>query len=146
MAERPLGVSILAVLSIIGGIIEIFGGIVMWAMGGFFLMFLQGEAGNMTGMEGAPLAMLGFLQGLLAVISIVVIIFGIIGIIIGLGLWNGKEWARILTIVFSALGILWGILTLPVGIISIIIGVIVIWYLTRPHVVNFFKGVEEAGY
>ena len=142
MSSRPLGVAILSVLSIIGGIIYVVGGVVLFSLGGFLISFFLIE-GNVSSMNGIPFTFMGLLQGLMMVVSIIVIIIGIMAILVGYGLWTGKEWARILTIVFSIFGIIFGIFTLPTGIIVILIDVIIIWYLTRPHVVDWFRGVHE---
>ena len=142
MAERPLGVSILAVLSILFGALAVIGGIILASFGSIFMEpLLIGM--NMS--DGMPAGFMGFFSFFFYAMAIVLIISGLISVIIGYGLWNGKEWARILAIIFSVLGIIWGIFTLPAGIIGIIINGIILWYLTRPHVVSFFKGVEPTG-
>ncbi len=59
---------------------------------------------------------------------------GIVGIFIGVGLWKGQRWARDMTLVFSATGILFGIWefiqnNLGTGIFEILYNLIVGLYL-----------------
>ncbi len=94
-AGRPLGVSIIAILIIIGGI----------------MMFLGGP---------------------------VFAVLGIIYIIVGASLWTGKEWARKAAIILSVLAIITNAVSF--NIVGIIINIIVIYYLTREHVKEYFLG------
>ena len=121
--ERPTGVTILAILEIIAGI----------------LMFL-GAAGMMVlASIGGTVPIAGIVFGVFATImALVLVILGIIAFILAYGLWNGKGWAWWLTIIFSVISIIVNILSLPGGIIGIIIAVIILYYLTRPHVKEFF--------
>ena len=79
----------------------------------------------------------------MAILGAGVFIMGAIGIIIGWGLWNGKDWARIIMIIFLILGIISGLFPLIYldisGLVGVAIDIIIIYYLTRPHVVAFFK-------
>ncbi len=54
----------------------------------------------------------------------------------GLGLLNGKEWGRILSIAHAALSLFW----IPVG---TVIGILSIIYLTRSEVTDYFKPSGE---
>ena len=65
--ERPLGVTILAILQMLGGIIALIGGI-----GGIALMY--------------------FLP-LLGILGAVLLIVGLIELFVGYGLWGMKSWA-----------------------------------------------------
>jgi hypothetical protein len=55
------------------------------------------------------------------------------------GLVSGRGWARILGIIFAVMDILVGAASFPTGIIWILIGGGIIYYLTRPEVNDFFK-------
>jgi len=65
--------------------------------------------------------------------GIAFIISGIIGIVISRGLWKGKNWARIVVIVFSLIGIVSNIMGLFAkdfsSIIPLIIDIVIAWYL-----------------
>ncbi len=120
--ERPLGVTILAVLSGIGGILAILGGLALGAMAG---------AGGLSGMEGME-----GLGPLMAYGSTMAIIMGLINLIIAYGLWNGKSWAWWLTVVFAALNALMSLVSMMI--VSLVIAAVIIWYMLRPHVKAFF--------
>ncbi|MEM0011094.1 MAG: hypothetical protein QXP86_06605 [Nitrososphaerota archaeon] len=121
--ERPFGVTVLAILEIIGGLILI-------GTGAFI-----GAAGMMAGM--VPYVGWAFGPAFLA-LGVVIILIGLFSFVIAYGLWTGKGWAWTLALVLSIIGIIVGIFNLPGGIIGIIINVIIIYYLTRPHVKAFF--------
>jgi hypothetical protein len=129
--ERPLGVTILAILEAIGGIIYLAGILII----GLFLEMIR---------EFMPGAMpeAGFLKGFIELIvliaTIVLLILGLVSFLLAYGLWTGKGWAWTLTFIFSIIGILLGLISLPSGIISILINVLILYYLTRPHVKAFF--------
>ena len=104
--ERPMGVTILAVLYIIQGIILMTSPFLLSSMLGFDLM------GN--AMCFAPF-----------------IIIGLIPFLIGYGLWEGMDWARILAFIFAIIGLI----AIPIG---TIISIIIIIYLRKPEVKAYF--------
>ena len=91
LPKRPLGISILAILYIIGGLLSIAFGVLLELSGTAYL-------------EGVPYASL--ITGFITVIAVLLILDGFFNIFIGVGLWKLKRWARICAIVFSILGIL----------------------------------------
>lgn len=107
--EHPSGVTILAVLEFITGIFYIIAAI------GLFTL--------------AAISAIGV---------IVFLLMGFIALGIGWGLWKLKKWAYQVAMILAILGILTNLLTLPVGIIGIIISVIIIYYLTRPEIKEVF--------
>lgn len=78
------------------------------------------------------------------VASGVFIVLAIITFVIAWGLLTGKNWARWIGIIVSALGVLSGLATLPIGIVFVVIDGAIIYYLTRPNVVNWFTGRASA--
>jgi hypothetical protein len=111
--ERPFGVTIIAILSILGGI----GSILL----GFIVLIIP---------------ILGIILG-----GIFVII-GISYFVVAYGLWNGRRWAWILTVLISALGIVIGLASIIIGtggsILYIIVNAIIIYYLFKPDVKAYF--------
>jgi hypothetical protein len=51
---------------------------------------------------------------------------------------NGLGWAWGLGLVVAVIGIVLGLPSLPGSIVSILLKVLIIYYLTRPHVKRFF--------
>jgi uncharacterized membrane protein (DUF2068 family) len=118
--DRPLGVTIIAILTIIGGI-------------GFLIS-------GITAVGVAPfLPDLGILS---AAIGAVLIALGIAYFVMAYGLWKGKGWAWTITLVLSFIGIVLGIASIVTGNIGalfhLIINIIVVYYLYRPNVKIFF--------
>lgn|SRR5688572_27845893 len=111
--ERPFGVTIIALLAVLGGI------------GSILLGFI-----------GLIIPILGIILG-----GIFVII-GLSYFVVAYGLWNGRSWAWILTILISALGIVVGLVSIMIGtggsLLFIIVNVIIIYYLFKPDVKTYF--------
>lgn len=127
--QRPFGVTILAILEIIGGLLELGVGALMFTAAALFGSLIPEEEVSGLG---------GFLTGLFSVIGIIFVIIGLIALFIAYGLWTGQGWAWTLCLIFSIIGIIIGILSLPTGIISLIINILILYYITRPHVKAFF--------
>ena len=121
---RPIGVTILAILEIIEG-----------------LVFL-GYAALLSALSATALTSIPFVGPIIAAIfgavAIVLIILGIAGFVLAYGLWGGKGWAWTLSIIFAVIGILVGLVTLPNGIVIIIIDALIIYYLMQSQVKAFF--------
>jgi hypothetical protein len=112
--SRPFGVTLIAILAVLGGI-------------GSFLSGLAAVA---------IIPLLGiFLGGIL-------IIIGLAYFVVAYGLWKGLNWAWIITLIVSVIGIISGLGSLAVGnmgaIFHLIINAIVIYYLYRPNVKAYF--------
>ena len=128
---RPLGVSILSVLAYIGAVVTLIGGIAMIAGSTVVSTLIEKLVPEYASWSAAGTALLIFL-------GIVFILLAVLDYFIGRGLWDGKEWARILVLIFLVLGIL-GSLS-PFEIVSIIIDALLIWYLGfNKDVRNYFK-------
>ncbi len=138
MAEtpRPTGVAVLAILGALGGVLSLFGAVVLGILAGTMSEFIESTIEEYG--AGAIPDIGGFVTGIIMVIAAVAAIMGILLFIDAYGLWTGKSWAWWLTIILSVIGIIGGLLSLPGGIIGIIIEVLIIYYFTRPHVKEFF--------
>lgn len=123
MSGRPLGITILVILEVISGLI--------WFGSAASLLIAAGAA--------VMIPLIGLLAGgVLVIISAISIILGLVSFAIAWGFWIGASWSWSLAISLSILGIILGLLTLPAGIITILINIAVICYLTRPHVKSYF--------
>jgi hypothetical protein len=112
--DRPLGVTILSILAILGGI-----GFLISGSAAFALVPLAG-----------------------IIIGGALILIGLAYFVMAYGLWKGKKWAWTITLILSIIGIILGILSLFGGnmgaIFQILINAIVIYYLYRPNVKAYF--------
>ena len=133
---RPSGVSVLAILAALGGILGLIVAVVLGIMSTEMATLIESL---MEEYGAVVLPGIGeFIETLVLAIAAVLAISGILALIDAYGLWIGAGWAWWLTIILSVLGIIGGLLSLPGGIISIIIDILIIYYFTRPHVKEFF--------
>lgn len=109
--ERPLGVTILAILQMLGGIIALIGGI-----GGIALMY--------------------FLP-LLGILGAVLLIVGLIELFVGYGLWGMKSWAWTWAMIINILNIILSIVQFDI--VGLIIPLIIVIYLNQPDIKSRFR-------
>ena len=128
MGERPLGVTIIAIVVMISGIVSVCSGIVGFGAFGFETL------GSLFGAGGpdfwAPVS------------SGVNTLWGLFMIIFGYGLWSMKEWARFATVALIGLYLVWQVIRIfapgPVNWFSFVVGVIVVIYLSRQQTRELF--------
>ncbi len=114
--DRPLGVTILGILQILGGIFSI--------IAGFGLIAI---AALMIGMEL-----------LFMVIGAVTLVLGIVALIVGWGLYTMKSWAWMIAIILNIINIILAIYP-SFNIISMIIPIIIILYLNQADIKSRFR-------
>ena len=125
--QRPTGVTILAVLQLIGGILSVLGGIGLLFAGA-------------TATPDGP----GANSGVATVFGFGLIVSGTIGLIAGYGLFTLKGWGWLLAVIFSILNVLSSLWNLIQGnaILSAIVGLVVsgliLYYLYTPTVKRAF--------
>ncbi|MFH1751777.1 MAG: hypothetical protein ABH821_02465 [archaeon] len=116
MAEKPIGITFNMILFVLSGIMALVAGIVLIGLGGFLASI---PTDQMTGMMTPEL-----LGSLGTVIGAVMIIIGIISFVIAKGIWDGKNWARIIGTVLA----IFGLLSIPIGTIISIIQLYFFWF------------------
>ena len=133
--QRPMGITILAALAFIGGILGICGGL-SGIIGGSFL-------GGLAASVGASAATT--LGGMIAVYSIIALAFAVADLVFGFGAWTLKPWAWMLGMVLFGLNIVFQLVSLLAGwasfgsvIIPVAIGGVIIYYLLTPEVKKAF--------
>ena len=124
--QRPLGVTILAVLAAIGGVLGILAGVA-----------LMGLSSASSG-----LAISG-LSGYLGLFGGIVLITSVLELVLAYGFWTLKPWAWLLGIVLEIVGVGTSLLTFrsetaTSTITSVVIAGIIIYYLWQPHVRRAF--------
>lgn len=122
---RPTGVTILAVLEIISGVIAI-------AFGAFF--------GALVGSMG--IGMMGGDSGVIfGVVSGITVVIGAISFLMAWGLLKGKSWAWTITLILTIISLIFDLPSM--NIIGLIIDIVILYYLFRPHVKAYFgKGAQ----
>jgi hypothetical protein len=130
---RPIGITLLAVLHVIQAVILFLGGIGLIALGAFIR----------RGLFGLP----RFLNGVAYLIGVVVLIIGLLYLGLAWGLWTGKGWAWILSLILTALGLIGSLISLVRGgfgmVVVLILDAAILYYLFRPTVRVFF-GEQKA--
>ena len=126
--QRPFGVTLLAVLHVIQALVVFLVGVVVVAVGELVSRRLF----------GVP----HLLRGILWVIGAVLIILRLLYLVLAYGLWTGKGWAWWISLLLAGLGVLGSLLSLLRGgliaIITLLLDILIIYYLTRPNVKTFF--------
>jgi hypothetical protein len=124
-SARPTGITILAVLSGIGGVLGIFGGLTVTVLGGF-------------------VAAVGGLGGMIGLIGLVALAVGIAELALAYGFWTIKPWAwmlgigvQVATIVIAVLYVLAGF-SITNEIISVVVAGVIIYYLWQPSIKALF--------
>jgi len=116
-----LVVKIISILGYVGAGLGILMSLLLLFGGSFILGVLP--------LEGMP-QLLGALAGaFIIVIAILLLAFSIFWIFVSRALWNHKNWARIVVIVFAVLGILGSLSTIPSGILSLLIDGAIVYFL-----------------
>lgn len=121
---RPTGITILAILEGLGGLLLLFGALAIFALSAV------GYASSGTG---------GFLVGAVGgAIAVFLVLLALITFAVAYSFWTGKPWGWWLGIILSGLQIISGLITFPAGILNVALGVIILYYLTRPYVKIWF--------
>ncbi|QOJ78558.1 hypothetical protein IG193_07320 [Infirmifilum lucidum] len=129
--ERPLGVTILAVLGFLFSALAILSGIALMAFG---------LIGDMI-FRKAPLPLLFPLVA--GAVGLLMLVLGGITLVVSWGLWTGQSWAWWIEVILHALNALFSLAELPRGIISLVISALILYYLFKPHVKEYF-GVKVS--
>jgi lysylphosphatidylglycerol synthetase-like protein (DUF2156 family) len=108
--QRPIGVTILAILSFLGGLFEIFAGLGMMA--------LAAISGTIDPAVFGPLA------AFMGIIGILLLILGLVTMVVAIGLWRMRAWAwwvaiivNIVSLAINAASYSWTGLVLPLIIV-----------------------------
>ncbi len=117
---RPTGVTILAILEIISGIIAIAAGL------------LIATISSMIGIE------FGAIGG---VISGMVIAIGVASFVMAWGLLQGKSWAWTTTLVLTIISLIFDLA--GANLVGLIIDIVILYYLFRPNVKAYFGKSEQ---
>jgi multisubunit Na+/H+ antiporter MnhG subunit len=128
---RPTGVTILAVLQVLGGIVFFGLGVLLMAIAG-----LIGIVGLTPGTSPFPI-LIG--SAVVGIIGIIMLAIGILGFAAAYGFWNGLGWSWTVGIAIAVIGVIITISSLPHGILGLAIEALILYYLTRPYVKRWFR-------
>ena len=135
--HRPIGITIISILMIIGGLVLLFTGITP--------LFL----GPLISIESSSDYQITELGLLITIGGLVLVGLGIASLAVSWGLLKGKGWARTITLIISIIAIMFAIISLVssqdlVHVITVIIYGIIIYYMFTDKVKLFFGKVKES--
>ncbi|NYT12379.1 MAG: hypothetical protein GKC03_07520 [Methanomassiliicoccales archaeon] len=142
MRARPIGVTILAILAFLMGLIYL-----LMAAGSFLVAVLPLE--EWQGIGRVPEFIADNAGIIFTSLGVLFLILAIVSFLLSYGFFKGRPWAWTLGIILGVLSIIssvinlllyWDISNLSSTIISILIAVLLIFYLTRPGVKRYFRG------
>lgn len=134
MSERPTGVTILAVLAVIGGLLALF-------LGGFMAFIGPAMGVEMTKQTGdAATAVYGTLM---TGLGVALLVQGLLQLVTAYGLFTLKGWAWALAVILQIFSLAVNGFQLVRGqmggpVIGILIAAGILYYLFRPHVKRAF--------
>jgi len=131
---RPLGVTLVGFYQILRGVLSI--------LFGLSIMAFTGLAAKLASMAAEGNAVERLLSSFGHIAGLVIIVFGIVHMLAGYGVLQMENWGRLLTLLFSAIGLVLVLHGVMVGhIFSIIFGAInaaSIFYLAMPPIKRAF--------
>ena len=132
--EKPLGVDLLAIVMVISGIFAVFSGIDAL----YFASFLKSVAPINTAMYGT----FGAVATYSAVWGSIILALGIGSFMVAYGLFHGRSWGWSGAVALAIIGIVIPIMNMMAGywpsIFTLILSIIVLYYLSRPQVKAYF--------
>lgn len=138
--SRPTGVTILAILAAIGGVLGLLGGLAIIGIGGLAGGFIGGAAGAAIG-------------GLAVIGGLIVLVLAVLELVLAYGFWNLRPWAWQLGVILAAvqiviaiLGVLRIVFYQDIGgaIISIAISGVILYYLNQAEIRRAFNAPEKG--
>jgi uncharacterized membrane protein HdeD (DUF308 family) len=146
--HRPLGITIIAILTILDGIAFLASGIAAVTVAPFlFGVTINNDNNNVPPVTGtSTIGSVTLPDTLLVMMSVVtgavILALGIAYFVMTYGLLKGKGWAWTVTVVLCCIGIALGLVSVVNehldGIFNILINAFIFYYIYRPYVKSFF--------
>ena len=130
---RPTGVTILAILALIGGVLGVFGGLTITVLGGV-----------VTTVSGG-------LGGIVVILGILLLALSVVELALAYGFWTLQPWAwqlgfvlQVASVALAVLQVLSGGLSFANILITLVVAGIVLYYLNTPDVRKAFSAPETG--
>jgi hypothetical protein len=130
---RPTGITIIAVVALIAGILQIFGGLGLITVGGLIAS---------VGLLGGGFVFIG---------GLALLAFGVADLALAYGFWTVKTWAWRLGVVLALANVAWAVVSLVLVsfdltnvLVTIVVAAIWIYYLNLPSIRAAF-GAPASG-
>ena len=149
--RRPAALTTVAILSIINGIVLLVGGVAsILIVPTIISSLVSNDLSNLTNTEDLSpqfeTVLTNEIINIVYIVSSVTIALGLAWFGLAWGLFTGKGWAWLITVIFaiitvvvSIIGILSGSIT---SIPTLIINGVILYYMYRPHIKSYFGGVS----
>jgi uncharacterized membrane protein (DUF2068 family) len=147
---RPLGVTIVAILTVINGIILLASGVFAVIFAPQIITSALNQANvTMTDQQGQELA--NNIAGVASTAAVIgggiVIAFGIAWLLIAWGLFTAKGWAWIVTVILAIVSAIFSAIGIGGGgfiphVIILIIDIVILYYMYRPNVKSYFGRIK----
>ena len=151
--SRPGGITVLTILQGITSIVMLVGGVGLLVLSTFIASGgwdIIPEAEFTAALEEVPWAstftdvqIFALTAAFLTGIGLILLILAVLGFIMTWGLWTAKSWARTITMILAVISIVTGIFSLPGSLISILINIGILYYLTRPHIKAYYQKIHD---
>lgn len=154
--RRPTGVTVIAVLAIIAGVLLLFAGLALVTLAPFLSQIKLNDGINSSktsislNVNGTvvtiPKNALFVLGGFIGILGTTLIALGIADFVVAWGLWKGKGWAWIVTIIINIISAVLNIISIVAGSLGsiggLIINGIIVYYLYRPNIKSYFDSIK----
>ena len=170
--KRPIRITIISIIIILNGSFLLFGGITTFIVTKNFSSFDQLDSvpftleSNNTNVQTIDSDILNNINYFLYFIGGIITLFSLVNFVIAYGLLKGKSWARISTIIISIISIVANIIIILIvvsvldiiesmfneesilggNILNIIINSIIVYYLYRKEIKDYFHNVNRKSF
>lgn len=149
--KRPADLTTVTILSIINGIVLLVGGVVsILIVPTLVSTLLSNDMSNLTNTENLSpqfgIALTNAIINVVYVVSSVAIALGLTWFGLAWGLFSGKGWAWLITVIFAMISVVVSIVGVLSGSITsiptLIINGVILYYMYRPHIKSYFGRVS----
>jgi len=149
ISSRPGGITLLALAICVFGVILLAGAAELLSATGFVEEYIDLAWKTMGTITNLPpgIDLVALVKVVLTAIAVVLIVLGVVNFPLAWGIYSGKGWAWTFSIIVTVIWIVIGVVTLiaVVGVFILMIAVLILYYLYRPNVKEFFgKGVPRT--
>jgi uncharacterized membrane protein (DUF2068 family) len=135
---RPLSITALAILDVVGAAVSVLLGFSLLSDMQAYIQMLINFDSSYASMGTDVLALA------VQLVSAFVTVTGLLALLDAYGLCKGKSWAWWMSLLLSLMGALLSVFILPTGMVSLAIELLILYYLTRGQVRDYFKPVAES--
>ena len=149
--NRPFGVTITAILAIINGIVLVVGGAVtIYLVPTIITSELTSNLSNLSdenqvNPQFAP-ALSSAIITIVNIVSSVAIALGLAWFGLAWGLFTGKHWAWLITVILAVISVVFSIIAIVSGsitnIFTLVVNGVILYYMYRPYVKSYFGRVS----